>query len=600
MTLERTARRLAAPALTIAALWLCGVCASADVDAGGGPVIREPFPAAVALANRPLDNDDDVINQTFGADAALTNRLFGDGGAEQEAREGSYRGKTVILHSNDTIGAAEGFPRMAWLRREFERLGAETILVDAGNFSIGSMYTSSGGAAAVELMNLTGYDAAALGRYEFTYGYDEMRRNLRRADFPVLCANAVEDGETICAPNYSYTTKSGVTVGFFGLLTPRAGGNVDPTQTHNVEIYKRQDIFNCVQEQIDALRRDGSVIPGADVVIALSDIGSESSSAASGYSSLEIFSEAEGLDMILDGMSQSVMTAGPNGEQVQSCGGSFAYIGAVVIDDATKSIEDHYLIPTENLPSDETVLEALENLQNRYKMDYGAVFARTETNLNGESVPGNRTEETNLGDLISDAMVWTASQEIKNPPVDEEHMIGLTNGGAVRASIPEGNITRNHVVAAFPFANTVSVVYLKGAELLEVLEAATAKLPEKENSYPQSSGIVLTIDERVPYDAGELYPDSAFARPASIRRVRVESVHGKPFDPDALYGVATNNYCAGGGDAFYLLGTAAERYDSMTSIEQSVSDYIKLKLGGVVTEAMYGKPRGDHTILKDG
>ena len=141
MTLERTARRLAAPALTIAALWLCGVCASADVDAGGGPVIREPFPAAVALANRPLDNDDDVINQTFGADAALANRLFGGGGSEQEAREGSYRGKTVILHSNDTIGAAEGFPRMAWLRREFERLGAETILVDAGNFSIGSMRT---------------------------------------------------------------------------------------------------------------------------------------------------------------------------------------------------------------------------------------------------------------------------------------------------------------------------------------------------------------------------------------------------------------------------------------------------------------------------
>ena len=178
MTFGKTARRLAALALTIGAIWLCGVRASAD----------------------SADYDD-----------AETPR-----NVAREALNKNYSGKTVILHSNDVMGAVEGYPRMAWLKQEFERQGAETILADTGNFSMSAIYSDSTGAAAVELMNLTGYDVAALGRFEFSYGYDAMRRNLRRAAFPVLCANAMEDGENICAPNYTYTTKSGVTVGFSG------------------------------------------------------------------------------------------------------------------------------------------------------------------------------------------------------------------------------------------------------------------------------------------------------------------------------------------------------------------------------------------------
>ena len=574
MTVKRMARRLAALALTIGAVWLWGVRASADsanYAAVGTDALVKEFP--------------DVVHEYSNA--------------FKERQEEDYRGKTVILHTNDTLGVTEGFPRVAWLKREFERMGAETILVDAGNFSAGAIYASDEGAAAIELMNLTGYDAAALGRYDCNYGYDALRRNLRRATFPILCANAAEDGEDFCTPNYTYTTASGVTVGFFGLMTPKAASNLS-APGREITVDKRAATYRRVQAQIETLRQDGSVVPGADVVIALSALGNDADSSDIGFNSFDIFYNfnAKGLDMVLGGLTQSVVTAGPNGEQVQSCGDTFAYVGVVVIDDRTKAIEDHYLMPTEELEDDPEVLEAVEKLQNRYKMEFGAIFARSETDLNGEKAPGNRTEETNLGDLISDAMVWTARKELKNPPVDEDHIVGLTNGAAIRAGIPAGNITRNHVAAAFPFANTVSVVYVTGAELLEVLEACVWCLPESySNSYPQSSGIAFTLDERIPYDAGEAYPGSEFLRPATIRRVRIDSVRGKPFDPEALYAVATNNYCAGGGGAFYLLGAAEERYDSTTSIEESITDYIRNGLGGLVTEARYGTPRGDHTIL---
>ncbi|MBQ9492962.1 MAG: 5'-nucleotidase C-terminal domain-containing protein [Oscillibacter sp.] len=551
MTTGSVARRLATLALIIGVIWLWGVRAlAASVDSDTKAVVKE-------------------------------------------APDGDYSGKTVILHSNDVMGAVEGYPRMAWLKQEFERLGAETILVDAGNFSTSAIYTASKGADAVELMNLTGYDVAGMGRFDFSYGYDAVQRNMRRAAFPILCANALENEEVICTPNYSHTTKSGLTVGFFGLITPKAEANMNLMSTRNVKILERWHIYKCVQAQIDTLRQSGSVVPGADVVIALSSIGTQNESNAAGYSSLNIFSKARGLDMILDVMTENAMTSGPQGELVQACGEAFAHIGVIVIDNATKSVTDHYLIAADTLESDETVSQAVERLQNRYQEGYNAILARTETDLNGDHC----TRETNLGNLIADAMVWTARQNFQTPFTDEAHMIGLTNGAAIRAEILEGYITRNHIAAVYPYNDQVCVVRLTGAELLEALEAATWCLPEKDNSYPQTSGISFTIDERIPFEAEELYPNSRYYRPAAVRRVHIDSVRGQPFNPKALYAVVTNSYCASGFGTFYLLGAAKERYDSTITMEQSITDYIHLGLGGVVTEAAYGKPKGEHTIL---
>ena len=86
----------------------------------------------------------------------LCTGAYADTGAEgvviKEPPEKDYHGKTVILHSNDVNGAVEGYPRMAWLKSEFERLGAEVILVDAGNASAGPIHASGKGAAAMELL----------------------------------------------------------------------------------------------------------------------------------------------------------------------------------------------------------------------------------------------------------------------------------------------------------------------------------------------------------------------------------------------------------------------------------------------------------------
>ena len=125
------------------------------------------------------------------------------------------------------------------------------------------------------------------------------------------------------------------------------------------------------------------------------------------------------------------MTKGENGEPIQSTGTAFANIGVIVIDDATKKIESNSLFEIkEDTAKDATVAAAAQKIIDRIDKEYGAVFAKSEVELNGAKAPnGNRDSETNNGDLITDAMVWKILQDKESLTVDADHVVAVTNGG---------------------------------------------------------------------------------------------------------------------------------------------------------------------------
>ena len=61
--------------------------------------------------------------------------------------------------------------------------------------------------------------------------------------------------------------------------------------------------------------------------------------------------------------------------------------------------------------------------------------------LNGAKDPGNRTEETNLGDLITDSMLWAIRKDAELT-VPAEDVVAITNGGGIRAAIHKGDISK--------------------------------------------------------------------------------------------------------------------------------------------------------------
>ena len=355
-------------------------------------------------------------------------------------------GKTVILHSNDVHGAIDLYAAMAALKADYEAQGAEVILADAGDYSQGTVYVSvNKGADAVTMMNATGYDVATIGNHEFDYGYAQLAENMKAAKFKVLCADVLgADGKTIFDAN-TIIEKGGVKIGFFGLETPEAQTKANPKLIQGLKFLAGKDgseLYACAAAQVADLKAQG-----ADIVVCLAHLGVDESSEP--YTSYDLAKNVTGIDFIIDGHSHTVMTAGPNGEAIQSTGTAFANIGVITIDNATKKIVGNELktiwhteknadgksvTVVDYKTRDEKVAAAAKAIIDPIDKAYGEKFAVSEVELNGAKAPnGNRDSETNLGDLITDAMLWKIRTQA-TVSVPAENVVAITNGGGIRAS----------------------------------------------------------------------------------------------------------------------------------------------------------------------
>ena len=501
-------------------------------------------------------------------------------------------GKTVILHTNDVHGAVEGYAYIAQLKADYEAKGAEVILVDAGDFSQGTTYVSSTkGADAVTMMNAAGYDVVTLGNHEFDYGYAQLKENMSKAKFKVVCADVFnEDGTPIFDASYTYTTKSGVKVGFFGMETPETQTKANPALIKGLTFADKDAFTKAAADQVAALK-------DADVVICLAHLGVDAESAP--YRSTDLYAAVKGIDFIIDGHSHTVMTKGEKGEPIQSTGTAFKNIGVIVIDDASKKIESNSLYEIkEDTAKDATVAAAAKTIVDRVNAEYGVVFAKSEVTLNGAKAPnGNRDVETNNGDLITDAMRWKVLQNKDGLTVNEDHVVAITNGGGIRAAIAKGDVTKKDINTVLPFGNTVAVVYVTGEQLLEALEASTFSTPTAVGGFPQVSGINFTIHTGKAYDKNDTtYPESTYYGPKTINRVVINSVNGKEFKANEVYAVVTNNFCAAGGDTYYAFKAASAQFDTGIPLDEAVMEYVTKELKGVIGE-QYAAPQGRVTYF---
>ncbi len=499
------------------------------------------------------------------------------------AAPGELEGKTVILHTNDVHGAIEGYAKVAALKAEYEEKGAEVVLIDAGDYIQGTTYVStSQGATAVELMNAVGYDLAILGNHEFDFGYENLKTILEKAEFEVS-SNVYYNGELAFDPAFVGETAGGLKIGFFGLETPETATKAHPAKIQGVTFLAEEALYEYAQTVTDTLKND----EGCDLVICVAHLGVDAESEPN--RSYDLYANTTGIDFIIDGHSHTVMTEGADNEPIQSTGTALANVGVIVI--GAEGIEDNYLVDLTAYEKEDAAVKAIaDRIIAEIEAEYGAVFAKSEVDLNGERDPGNRTEETNLGDLVTDAILWYATKD-GGLDVPVENVVALTNGGGIRASIGAGDITKNNINTVLPFGNTVAYVTVTGEVLLEALEASTYCTPTAVGGFPQVSGIEFTIDTTKEYDANEeTYPGSTYYGPKSINRVTINSINGKAFDPEATYIVVTNDFVAAGGDTYYAFSISSV-VDTGIAMDVALMEYITDELGGVVGEK-YAETQG--------
>ena len=529
----------------------------------------------------------------------------------------SYEGKTVILQTNDVHGAIDQYMYLAGVKNELKKRGADVYVVDSGDFMQGSIYVSwDTGASAVTMMNAAGYDLVTIGNHDFDYNWNMMMEDLKARNFKVICDNISEDSTG--KPLFDGTemiTNGGLKIGFFGIDTPQVKTESLPINTEGLTVLDNDTtpkIFDQAAADIESLRKDG-----ADIVLALSHLGVDQ--AAAPYRSYDLWTgtggsaKEDGVDLILDGHSHTVMTSGDSGEPIMSTGTKLVNIGVVVIDEKTEKIDKWFLYKIEkDTWIDESVKAVSDDIDKKVDEIYGKKVCESDVELNGyksidevkaagkDFPSGNRDGETNFGDFAADAFRAQAIRSIaggEKYDVDEDHIIGLTNGGGVRAGIPRGDVATKDVLTAFPFGNSICGVYVKGSDILEALEASTFALPGPLGAFPQVSGIDFSVNIGVPYaPRKDPYPGSTFYGPAEIKRVKISSVNGKPFNENDTYLIMTLNFCASGGDTYYVLGQSEKSFDTGILDIDSLIAYVKNDLGGKITGA-YADPAGHIKVV---
>ncbi len=175
-----------------------------------------------------------------------------------------------------------------------------------------------------------------------------------------------------------------------------------------------------------------------------------------------------------------------------------------------------------------------------------------------EAIEGDRSVcramECPMGNLVADAML----ERVR----DQGIQIAIQNGGGLRASIDAGEITMGEVLTVLPFQNTLATFQLTGAGVVEALENGVSQIEEGAGRFPQVAGLKYSFD--------------AAAEPGSrISDVMVD-MDGtwQPIDPEATYGVVSNNYMRGGGDGYAVFTQGMNAYDYGPGLEVVVADYL--------------------------
>ena len=528
----------------------------------------------------------------------------------------SYAGKLdgylIILHTNDIHGRAVttdsflGYAGIAQAKKNLIAQGADVLLLDAGDYSQGTPIVNlTQGENAFKFMNLAGYDAATLGNHEFDWGTENLFKNAKLAKFKILCCNILKTPEDklVFDPRTTFTTKSGAKIGVFGLETPECATKVHPDKSKGVRFLGETDMYKATQTQIALLKSEN-----CKLIIGLGHLGDSDETKPN--RSIDLVANTKGIDLFIDGHSHTRIEHGSQeGETLRVSTGEFSKaLGYVVYkenEDGSFALESCSLFNRDSKIEsimasgkgqkfDEKLRKHIDKINVDITKELSKPSAETLVDLNGERNPGSRTEETNLGDLCADAALWCGQQ------TDKEVCVAVVNGGSIRAGLSKGTISMLDLKTVCPYGNTVCVFTITGAELLEAMETATYTSPDELGAFPQIAGMEMVIDTTFKWVPGEQYPESTYYAPKTPgSRVTIKTVGGKPFDPKALYKIATCDFLAAGGDTYYAFkyGFKTSGENTAIAIEDALVEYTQNVLNGTIDER-YAKPQGRITIIK--
>lgn len=460
-----------------------------------------------------------------------------------------YTNSTVVLYTVNIRGDLAVYSQIATARAHYEALGANVLLVDAGNYLQGSAYTGTDmGLTVYYLMDAVGYDVAGMGVYDFAHGeatvgyaaHGNLVCHYTQAELYRGAERMTHQKNAPWSREPVYATRGGKTAANFQVICSNLSISEDATGYFDFEPSAvlgeelKVGFVSCLDET------------AADLI---------SEDFLQGYGPCEVVAPECDILVSFGGRQGDITIDIPKD-------GSFA-VGAYVIDHTTKYISYEFV----NLDKTNEAVDAWIAA-----LPVNPVIGVSSVDLNG-SRKENWNGQTGLGTLVADALKWYAENKLEGI---EYPVIGLFNGGNCKGFLYSGQITEMDISNAIHGSQSgVGVVYLTGAQLLEVLEAAT----QRENcpGWAQVSGIEYQVDTEKAYDFGAAY--GLYYKANSVNRV---SITTEGFNPEATYAVVADMLLLEGEDTYYLLPECeiAVRDASGADICQILTMYLQEALGG--------------------
>lgn len=496
----------------------------------------------------------------------------------------------VILYENDVHCSVDGYSKLAAMKKELQGSYAHVGVVSGGDYIQGnSLGVISQGEYVVSLMNLVGYDAAALGNHEFDFRMTRLEELIEMMDTEPICCNFQKVGEedSYFKP-YSIVSYGDIDIAYIGITTPSTITSSSPAQFKDengnfLYSFHASDLYEVVQKNIDAAQAEG-----ADYIIAISHIGYADDAVYGDLEDVEnLIKNTKGFDVVLDAHSHTVMEGkkitdkGGNDVLLSSTGTKFEYIGKLTISGGQFKTE---LIKTaEYSATDPTVDAYIEKIYAEYAALGERKVAASEVDLVVQDADGNRLvrkAETNLGDLCADAFRYAVDADI-----------GYVNGGGIRANVLHGDITLNHLLNVLPFNNTVILAEVSGQTLRDMMEMTMMMWPEENGSFPHLSGMTFSVNTAIESSVvlneyEEFVGVSGDYRVYDIKVYNKENGKYEPLDLNKTYTLAASNY--------YLLeyGSGLKMLEQAKVIQndgildvEALERYITEQLDGTVGES---------------
>ena len=419
------------------------------------------------------------------------------------------------------------------VRADVEKAGGVVMLLSGGDINTGIPESDLLDAEPdIVAMNLIGYDAMVLGNHEFDNSPDVLMKQKGWAKFPFIAANIFrkDTGEALVKP-YVIKDYDGLKVAILGLTTETTPILTLPANVKDVVFKNPIDIAKAL---VPKLKQE------VDLVIALTHLGFYEDMDSKG--DIALAKAVPEIDVIVGGHTHTEMTEAQLVGQtiIVQAGGYSDNVGRLdlMVEKETKKISQHsfklipvnkkkrvkfnkkryYMYVDKGYVEDTEIVKAMEPYLAKADSKLSQPIGQAGVALMGGKTE-SRSKETNLGNLITDAMRDKTSSDI-----------AFQNGGGIRASISPGAITYRDILTVQPFGNTLVIVDMTGAQIIDALNFAATKVGS--GAFLHVSGLKWTI-------MGE--------------KAKNVTVADQPIDLGKTYKVVTNNFMATGGDGYAML-----------------------------------------------